>query len=142
MIYVVLLLFSFTLAYFIKNYYIKNAILDEINERSSHTVATPHGGGIAIAITWFIGLIYLYMYNQIDVILFFALMIGIIISVVSFFDDIYELSARFRLLIQAGVAIVAIVALGGFDSLEFGLFNCQNQIITNIHHIFTFRVFI
>ena len=31
--------------YLIKKYYVKNAILEEINERSS---PTPHGGGIAL----------------------------------------------------------------------------------------------
>jgi Fuc2NAc and GlcNAc transferase len=132
MIYLILLILSFILTYFIKNYYIKNALLDEINERSSHTVPTPHGGGIAIAITWFIGLIYLYVDNQIDVTLFYALMIGVIISVVSFFDDIYELSAKLRLLVQSGVGVGGLVALGGFNSLEFGLFSISNPIVTNI----------
>ena len=105
MIYIILLILSFTLTYLIKNYYIKNALLEEVNERSSHTVPTPHGGGIAIAITWFIGLICLYVDNQIDINLFYALMVGVVISVVSFFDDIYDLSPKLRLLVQSGVAI-------------------------------------
>jgi Fuc2NAc and GlcNAc transferase len=57
MIYLFLLIISFALTYLIKNYYIKNALLEEINERSSHTVPTPNGGGIALSITWFVGLI-------------------------------------------------------------------------------------
>jgi len=103
MIYIIFLILSFTLTYFIKNYYIKNALLEEVNERSSHPVPTPHG--IAIAITWFVGLIYLYVDNQIDINLFYALMVGVVISVVSFFDDIYDLSPKLRLLVQSGVAI-------------------------------------
>jgi len=132
MIYIILLFLSFFLTYFIKNYYIKNAILDEINERSSHTIPTPHGGGIAIAVTWFIGLIYLNYTNQIDTTLFYALMIGVVISVVSFFDDIYQLSAKLRLVVQSGVAIGGMIALGGFGSLDLGLFTISNYIITNI----------
>ena len=31
-----------------------------------HTVPTPHGGGIALSITWFIGLIYLYFMGEIE----------------------------------------------------------------------------
>lgn len=127
MIYLVLLILSFFLTYFIKN-----AFMDEVNERSSHTVPTPHGGGIALAITWFLGLIYLYFTDDIESELFYALMVGVIISVVSFFDDIYELSAKVRLIAQASVAILGIVALGGLDILDFGIFNITNPIITNL----------
>ncbi|MDD2450053.1 MAG: glycosyl transferase, partial [Sulfurimonas sp.] len=66
MIYIILFLLSFSLTYLIKNYAIKKSLVAEVNERSSHTVATPHGGGIAVALTWFIGLIYLYFTNQIE----------------------------------------------------------------------------
>ncbi|RLA83872.1 MAG: glycosyl transferase [Epsilonproteobacteria bacterium] len=132
MIYIILLFLSFTLTYLIKNYYIKNAILEEINERSSHTIPTPHGGGIALSLTWFVGLIYLNINNQIDTTLFYSLMIGIVISVVSFFDDIYQLSAKFRLVVQSSVAVVGIVMLGGLGTIEFGLFSISNPIVTNI----------
>ena len=132
LLYASLLILSFFLTYLIKNYYIKNAILEKVNERSSHTVPTPHGGGIAIAVTWFVGIIYLELTSQIESNLFYALMVGVIISVVSFFDDIYELSPKIRLITQAIVAFGGLFFLGGFNSLEFGLFNIENQIITNI----------
>ncbi len=132
MIYAILLILSFTLTYLIKNYYIKNAILEKVNERSSHTVPTPHGGGIAIAVTWFVGIIYLELTSQIEVNLFYALMVGVVISVVSFFDDIYELSPKIRLITQAIVAFSGLFFLGGFDSLEFGVFSIENQLVTNL----------
>ncbi len=130
--YTLLLILSFSLTYLIKNYYIKNALLEKVNERSSHTVPTPHGGGIAIAVTWFVGLIYLQLTSQIESNLFYALLVGVIISVVSFFDDIYKLSPKIRLIAQAVVAFGGLFFLGGFNSLEFGLFNIENQIITNL----------
>jgi len=132
MLYLILFILSFILTYFIKNYYIKNSLLDEINERSSHTTPTPHGGGIAISTVWFIGLLYLYFINEIESDLFYALMVGIIISVVSFFDDIYELSAKLRMVVQSIVAILGIILLGGFETLNFDLFTITNPIITNI----------
>ena len=132
MIYAIILILSFTLTYLIKNYYIKNAILEKVNERSSHTVPTPHGGGIAIAVTWFIGIIYLELTSQIEVNLFYALMVGVVISVVSFFDDIYELSPKIRLITQAIVAFVGLFFLGGFNSLDFGVFSIENQLVTNL----------
>jgi Fuc2NAc and GlcNAc transferase len=137
-----LFVLSFILTYFIKNYYIKNALLDEINERSSHTIPTPHGGGIAIAITWFVGLIYLYFNNQIESNLFYALMFGALISIVSFFDDIYELSAKIRLFSQSLIAIAGLIVLGGFGELNLFIFNVENQIFTNIFAFFLIIWFI
>ena len=142
MIYIVLLLLSWTLTYFIKNYAIKKSLFAEVNERSSHSVPTPHGGGIAIAVTWFIGLGYLYFTDAIDVELFYALMVGIIISFVSFFDDIYELSPKIRLVTQAFVAIFGIYFLGGLREIDFDLFVIDNQFITNIFSFFLIIWFI
>ncbi|MCT7577405.1 MraY family glycosyltransferase [Aliarcobacter butzleri] len=136
MIYIVLVLISFFLTYFIKNYMIKKSFVASVNERSSHTVPTPHGGGIAIAITWFIGLFYLYFIGQIEENLFCALLFGAVISIVSFFDDIYELSPKLRLIIQAIVAIGGLYFLGGFETLAFGIFDIQNPIFTNIFAFF------
>lgn len=142
MIYIILLLISFLLTYFIKNYMIKKSLVASVNERSSHTVPTPHGGGIAIAITWFIGLFYLYFTGQIEENLFYALLFGAVISIVSFFDDIYELSPKLRLIIQAIVAIGGLYFLGGFETLTFGVFDIQNPIFTNIFAFFMIIWFI
>ncbi|MDN5096006.1 MraY family glycosyltransferase [Aliarcobacter butzleri] len=142
MIYTILLLICFSLTYFIKNYMIKKSLVASINERSSHTVPTPHGGGIAIAITWFIGLFYLYFIGQIENNLLYALLFGAVISIVSFFDDIYELSPKLRLIIQAIVAIGGLYFLGGFETLTFGIFDIQNSIFTNIFAFFMIIWFI
>ena len=142
MIYFILLTVSFLLTYFIKNYAIKKSLVASVNERSSHTTPTPHGGGIAISVTWFTGLIYLYFTNSIQNELFYALLLGSIISIVSFFDDIYELSPKLRLFVQASVAVAGLFALGGFDTLTFGFFDIENPIITNIFAFFMIIWFI
>ena len=142
MIYLILFLISFLLTYFIKNYMIKKSLVAVVNERSSHTVPTPHGGGIALAITWFIGLMYLYFIGEISSNLFYALLFGAVISIVSFFDDIYELSPKIRLIAQAIVAIGGLYFLGGFETLTFGIFDIQNAIFTNIFAFFMIIWFI
>ena len=142
MIYLILFLISFLLTYFIKNYMIKKSLVAVVNERSSHTVPTPHGGGIALAITWFIGLMYLYFIGEISSNLFYALLFGAVISIVSFFDDIYELSPKIRLMVQALVAIGGLCFLGGFETLTFGIFDIQNPIFTNIFAFFMIIWFI
>ncbi|WP_390866144.1 hypothetical protein [Aliarcobacter skirrowii] len=44
--------------------------------------------------------------------LFYALLFGAVISIVSFFDDIYELSPKIRLIVQSIVAIGGLYFLG------------------------------
>ena len=121
---------------------IKKSLVAVVNERSSHTTPTPHGGGIALAITWFIGLFYLYFIGEISSNLFYALLFGAVISIVSFFDDIYELSPKIRLIAQAIVAIGGLYFLGGFEALTFGIFDIQNPIFTNIFAFFMIIWFI
>ncbi|QOY52697.1 MraY family glycosyltransferase [Candidatus Sulfurimonas baltica] len=142
MIYFILLLSSFLLTYFIKNYAIKKSFVAEVNDRSSHTVPTPHGGGIAIAVTWFIGISYMYYINDINSSLYFALMVGVVISVVSYLDDLYELSAKVRLVAQTLVALLGLYFLGGLGSFELGLFSIDNQLFTNVFAFFMIIWFI
>ena len=132
LIYIVLFLSSFILTYLIKNYALKKSLVDTPNDRSSHTMPTPHGGGIAIAITWFIGITYLYYTSDINNSLYFALLVGVVISIVSYFDDLYELSAKFRLLAQALVALFGLYFLGGLQKIDLIIFTIENQIIINI----------
>lgn len=132
MIYFILLFISFLFTYFIKNYAIKKSLVATVNERSSHTVPTPHGGGIAITLTWFAGLLYLFTSNMIEPSLFYALMCGSVISIVSFCDDIYELSPKVRLMVQAGAAVVGLYFIGGLQSLTFSVFSIENPFVTNL----------
>lgn len=142
MIYIILFLFSLLLTYFIKNYAIKKSLVDIPNERSSHTTATPHGGGIAIAVSWFMGISYLFYVGDIDNSLYFALMVGVIISVVSYLDDLFELSAKVRLLVQTSVAILGLYFVGGLEELDLFIFSIDNQIVTNIFAFFMIVWFI
>lgn len=142
MTYIILLLISFSLTYFIKEYAIKKSLVATVNERSSHTVPTPHGGGIAISVTWLIGLLYLFFTNEIEANLFYALLVGIVISIVSFFDDLYELSPKLRLMVQSSVAILGLYFLGGFDVLSFGVFDISFSVFTNIFAFFMIIWFI
>jgi len=136
MIYFFLLFLSFTLTYIIRKYAIKNALVAEVNERSSHTTPTPHGGGIAIAVTWFLGLIFLKFQGSIETSLFEALMVGLIISVVSYLDDLYELPPKIRLATQAFVALFGLYFLGGFKEFDLFFFTINNQLLTNIFAFF------
>lgn len=131
MIYFILFLISFLLTYFIKNYAIKKSLLAPVNERSSHTIPTPHGGGVAIAVVWFLGLLYLYFSGYIDSHLFFALIVGIAIAVVGLVDDMVELKPKTRMVVFGLVAVFGIYEIGGLHSIDFGILSIENQFVTN-----------
>jgi UDP-N-acetylmuramyl pentapeptide phosphotransferase/UDP-N-acetylglucosamine-1-phosphate transferase len=83
------------------------AVIDVPNERSSHVVPKPHGGGIAVVIVLLVGWIgVLAMQGDLDgkSVLLAGMTAGL--AVLSFIDDLKNLSARFRLLVQA-VAVAA-----------------------------------
>jgi len=122
---------SLGLTYVIRLFALKKSFLAHVNERSSHTTPTPHGGGIAIAITWFLGLVYLFTCQEIETPLFSALMVGALLSIVSFLDDVYELSPKKRLLTQAFVSVLGLYLLGGLSKIDLGFFVIENQIVTN-----------
>jgi len=131
MIYLVLFLSSLYLTYLVRMFALKKSLLALPNERSSHTIPTPHGGGIGIAVTWFLGLIYFFTCKEIEPSLFYALMYGSLLSFVSYFDDLYELSPKIRLFVQTLVSLLGLYALGGLSRIDFGFWMIENPLITN-----------
>jgi len=114
---------SFVLTYIIKVIAARYNVVDVPNQRSSHTQITPRGGGLAIVITWYIGISVLFIYNQISDHLYYALLCGVLLAVISLIDDVINLSPKIRLLVQISVVIGAFVLLKGIKPIE--LFNAQ-----------------
>jgi UDP-N-acetylmuramyl pentapeptide phosphotransferase/UDP-N-acetylglucosamine-1-phosphate transferase len=110
-------LLSFILTWLIKNYAVQKKLVAIPNERSLHDVPIPHGGGIAIISAWYIGLTILYFSGIIDKALFFALLCGILLAVVSLINDLIGLSPFFRLVIQFITSIAAFYFMGGLRPL-------------------------
>ena len=142
MIYLMLFLLSFALTFLIMHISIKKSLVDIPNERSSHSMPTPHGGGIAVAVTWFLGISYLYYINDIESHLYFALLAGTIISIVSYFDDLFDISPKIRLLAQGLTAFLGLYFLGGLGKIDFVIYTFDNPIITNIFGFFMIIWFI
>ena len=123
MIYISLFILSIVLTYTIRSYANKKAIFDIPNERSSHVTPTPRGGGLAIIIVFYIGLIY--FWDDIDRKLFYALLCAIPIALISLLDDFITLSSKLRFFIQSISALGALYFLGGVTSIDFILFELQ-----------------
>ncbi len=111
---------SLALTYAIRGYARRQAILDMPNERSSHSIPTPRGGGLAIVIVFYIGLFY--FEKSLDNELFYALLCAIPIAIISLIDDIYILSSKIRFFIQSVSAGMALYLLGEVTFIDFILF--------------------
>jgi Fuc2NAc and GlcNAc transferase len=118
MIYVVIAILSAFLTYLIRFIALKKAILDIPNHRSSHQTPTPRGGGLAIVIAFFGALLWMYNTEDIDPKLFYALLTSLPIALTGFLDDIVNLPASGRLIIQVLSAAAALY----FLNLEWYLF--------------------
>lgn len=117
----ILAFLSYILVYQIRRYAERRQILDHPNERSSHSMPTPRGGGVAIVVLvtgtglwsareagWNHALIYL--------------VCGIIIAWLGWRDDVHSLSARVRFAVQGLVAAASIYGLGYFKTVTIPLF--------------------
>jgi UDP-N-acetylmuramyl pentapeptide phosphotransferase/UDP-N-acetylglucosamine-1-phosphate transferase len=117
-LYIGLFLLSLLITWGVKIYAIHKAILDHPNERSSHTLPTPRGGGLAIVITFYLGAGYLYTAHMLDQKLFYAFLSAVPLITVSLLDDLYTLGSKIRLAAQLLSSILALIALGGIETVS------------------------
>lgn len=113
LVFLVLTILSYLGVYQIRRYAEKRQLLDHPNERSSHKVPTPRGGGLAIVLLvlaaglwsageagWTRGLIYVFG--------------GTMVAWLGWRDDLHSLSPRIRFAVQGIVAAVSIWGMGYF----------------------------
>ncbi|MBK9390229.1 MAG: hypothetical protein IPN68_08570 [Bacteroidetes bacterium] len=130
---VILVLFVSALGtYFIRKIALYNRILDIPNMRSSHTEPTPRGGGLAIVISWFLGISFLHLFELIESELFFALISGAFLAIISFLDDLYTIKPWIRILFQLVTVFAGLYFLGGFKLLYFDNLKIEIPLYVNI----------
>jgi glycosyltransferase WbpL len=94
-------------------------VLDVPNARSSHSVPTPRGGGVAIVLATTAALIVLALRGSLQFNLLFALAGGgVAVAAVGFADDRRPLSTGARLAVHFAAAIWAVAWLGGMPSVR------------------------
>ena len=109
----VTLCLSFLLTLLIKRKARSIGLIDVPNERSSHAVPTPRGGGLAIVIASLLTLGVLAAAGVIPLRLFLALAPGgAAVAAVGFIDDRRGLSARIRLFVHFMAAGWAVLCIG------------------------------
>ncbi len=95
---------SFVLTGIIRRYALAKNVIDLPNQRSSHSVPTPRGGGLSVVISFYIALFFLYWlgYLEFNTVL---LLTGIVaVALIGFIDDHVHIRARYRLLVHFIVA--------------------------------------
>jgi len=102
---------GFTLA--VRRYALSTQLLDLPNERSSHTVPTPRGGGVAIVVSFLLLVAVLGAWGFIEPRLAIAILgAGLLVATLGFMDDRSSLPARWRFLGHAAAAAWVLCWMG------------------------------
>lgn len=115
--------FSLILTGLLRRYALAKSVLDIPNARSSHSVPTPRGGGVAIVATFLLSLAVLWEEGSADQSIIFALLgSGALVAILGFMDDHGHIAARWRLLGHFLAAAWVLVWIKGLPVLRvFGL---------------------
>ena len=111
--FVILAIFSYLAVYLVRRYANQRRILDRPNERSSHVVPTPRGGGLGIVLLVSLtGVLFLNDAGWNRRLIYIAG--AAVIAWLGWRDDLHSLSPRVRFVVQGLVAGISIWGLGYF----------------------------
>ncbi len=104
-----------------RRYALRANLLDIPNQRSSHQVVTPRGGGLAIVIVFLVGALFMYMLGSIPVPIFLSIFVGgLLVASVGLADDHGHIPVKWRSVVHFLAAINALTLLGGLPAMQFG----------------------
>lgn len=136
---IITFILSVVTEFFVIRFCHKHSLYDSLGARKIHTGNIPRLGGIAIAVSFFVGFI-LYSisyHNKVDTEYIFLLISGLIIFTVGIIDDLIELSAKKKLLAQLIATIVLII--GGFKLNRIFIIDLdQNIYLKVLSYVVTF----
>ncbi|WP_367372490.1 glycosyltransferase family 4 protein [Pseudomonas lini] len=104
----------------LRRYALSKSLMDIPNERSSHTVPTPRGGGVAIVFGFLVALPVLCAFGLIGIDTLYALLgSGLLVSIIGFADDHGHIAAKWRLFGHFVAAAWALYWLDGLAPVTF-----------------------
>jgi len=130
LIFIFLVSLSMTIIY--RKWAISKHIFDIPNERSAHLQPVPRGGGIAVVLSWYIIVFFLFFSHYFPQSLFIALLFGIPVALIGMIDDLWTISPYLRLLVQFLCATLAIFFLRGLLHIDLGFTILEPSLILNI----------
>jgi Fuc2NAc and GlcNAc transferase len=105
----------------LRRYLVRRKVLDIPNERSSHSVPTPRGGGLGIVLVFLLAVLWLVQGGFLAGSLGWALIGGgLAVAVAGFLDDRFRVPAQVRLLFHFAAAGWALWKLNGMGPLYLG----------------------
>jgi Fuc2NAc and GlcNAc transferase len=105
----------------VRRFALSHGVLDIPNERSSHTTATPRGGGVSIVVACTAALVVFVALERVESRLAIALLGGgLIVAAIGFLDDRRPIPAALRLAVHVLAAGWAVAWLGGLPLLRVG----------------------
>ncbi|MCO7535531.1 MULTISPECIES: MraY family glycosyltransferase [Pseudomonas] len=114
------LLLSLLMTAGLRRYALARSVIDVPNARSSHTVPTPRGGGVAIVVTFLLAIVGVMLSGVGESRTLMALGGGgALIAIIGFMDDHGHIPARWRLLGHFIAATWMLVWMGGLPPLTF-----------------------
>lgn len=132
LLYFFIFLLSLSGTYLLRNIALRQSIVDIPNERSLHAVPTPRGGGLSIALAWFVGVSVLFFTGKMESSLYLAILCGLPVMLVGLLDDLMTLSSSIRLLVQVLAAMGALYFLGGLEAIDLGWVHVHLHPLLNI----------
>lgn len=114
---------SWMLTLILRRYALAKSLIDIPNARSSHTVPTPRGGGVAIVVAFSLALPVVMALGLLSLTALIALVgSGLLVATIGFADDHGHIAARWRLLGHFISAAWALFWLNGLPPISiFGL---------------------
>ncbi len=99
---------------------LRRNLIDFPNERSSHMVPTPTGGGMAVVLSTVVGLVLLWAWEGLPVSAMIGLLGGgLLIAGIGYLDDRREIPAGRRLLVHFLAAALLVACVGPLPPLPF-----------------------
>ena len=114
------LLASLLLTVLIRQYALQRKVLDIPNQRSSHSIPTPRGGGLAIVIAFTLAVVYVFLNGQLDIGRMACFLAGLLVAAIGFWDDHAHVPARWRFLVHFLASLMALYFLQGFPPVFVG----------------------
>lgn len=109
---------SWMMTWMLRRYALARSLMDIPNARSSHTIPTPRGGGVAIVLSFLFAMMLLWSMSFLSSGLVLALVgAGLLVALTGFIDDHGHIPAGWRLLAHFTAATWGLCWIGGLPPL-------------------------